>query len=212
MAKVTLDHLDGISFDEADAPLSNPHGLHFMPIGLFVLAQTVRQHEKRIASEPGGPPVLMMSSSQLGGVLPSTFHWFATSLVNYGRLVRLVGLMVENGWKSDALVKPENREPIRTACRTYLERVMPEVLLWRNKVAAHFAATDPYTSDNLATLEQSLMTQLSYHRPFIEAAQLTWNTAGQGAQLKPWGVSREFERLAPRYWPQAKLEVLPKFD
>jgi hypothetical protein len=202
-----LDHLDGIGYDESSPPLANPHGLAFMPTGLFVLAQTVRAQENAIRKEPGGPPVLIaMSSRQLGGVLPSAFHWFANSLVNYARLVALVGLMSQNSWKSPELAKLENRDLIRTTCKGYVSKVMPNVLLWRNKVSAHFAATDPFAGDNLATLEQSLMTQLSYRHPHIMASGMTWNTAGVQAQLQPWGVTAEFERLAPRLWPTLRLE------
>ena len=58
------------------------------------------------------------------GLIACSFHWYATSACN---LVRLVGWLgqEQNSKKADA----------------YVGRVIPNVRIWRNKVAAHFAIT-----------------------------------------------------------------------
>ncbi len=50
------------------------------------------------------------------------FHWYAVTVCNYAKLV---------GWLAN------DGDSIKA--REYMERVLPQVYLWRHKVAAHFA-------------------------------------------------------------------------
>ena len=44
-----------------------------------------------------------------------------------------------------------------TRAREYMEHVLPEVHLWRHKVAAHFAIIDPRKDDSAADLAMSVV-------------------------------------------------------
>ena len=71
------------------------------------------------------------------GLLSCAFQWYAVSACNYAQLV---------GWL--ATHNPE-------AAKDYMKKVMPRVSQFRNKVAAHFAITDP-RRDNEADLAASV--------------------------------------------------------
>ena len=87
------------------------------------------------------------------GLLSCAFQWYAVSACNYAQLV---------GW----LVTRDTG-----AAKEYVRKVMPRLLDYRNKVAAHFAITDP-RRDNEADLVASVMTN-NYVRGRLCAAALT---------------------------------------
>ncbi|MEA3224911.1 MAG: hypothetical protein U9Q07_03100, partial [Planctomycetota bacterium] len=67
------------------------------------------------------------------GLLTCTFHWYAISACQY---VRTVGVIA----KAHA---PERLKPI-----AYVESIIPEVKIFRDKVAAHFAWASQNKKDN----------------------------------------------------------------
>ena len=89
--------------------------------------------------------------------------------------------------------------------KQYVARVMPRVVQYRNKVAAHFAITEP-RRDNEADLAASVMTQVVYAKGRLCAAALT-PVLGTGPQEVnvtrdvSWSLTLTHERLVPRYWP-----------
>lgn len=213
MNRITLDHLDGISFDGDAPPIANLSALGFMPAGIHWAAETIRRAENDfvrsfpIAIESQDILLFMGSSGPTGdGVVISATHWFAISITNYARLVALIGLMDSKSWKSSDIADPSNRSTVQKFCKQYVDGLLPEVLTWRNKVAAHFAATDP-RDDNLATLEQSLMNPLTYERDRIKTSSLTLHSGGHVSAIPSWCATETFERLAPRWWPNLKLSA-----
>ncbi|HEX5806883.1 MAG TPA: hypothetical protein VFY31_11190, partial [Macromonas sp.] len=151
-APITLDHVEGIQLDPSDLPFNNYQAFHSSYEGLKILAGTVRELERQyIASDPYAEHVVLHMASSVPPLVPCAFNWFATTLVNYLRLVGLVQLMRSHGWKSSALAEATNRPLIKAHCSEFVRNAVPEVYRWRNKVAAHFAATDPFHDDNLGT-------------------------------------------------------------
>ncbi|WP_341708204.1 hypothetical protein [Halopseudomonas sp.] len=165
-----------------------------------------------VANDPHAAHVVLHMSSQVPALVPCAFNWFSVTLVNYLRLVGLVQLMNINGWKSSALADPENRSAIKAHCTSFVKSAVPEVYLWRNKVAAHFAATDPFHDDNLGTLEQSIMNPVTYKFPHYYVGVLKWNTAGETSQLPSWALTKVYEDLSARFWPEIKLKQVPGAD
>lgn len=203
---IILDHVRGIALDRANPPFNNFQAFKSNYAGLKILADSVRELEcKYAASDPYAAHVVVHISGQVPDLVPVAFNWFSVTLVNYLRLVALVELMGVKNWKSSALADPANRKTIRDHCTNYVSTVVPEIHRWRNKVAAHFAATDPYNDDNLGTLEQSIMNPVSYRFPHYYVGLFQWNTAGISAELPTWALTKTYEDLAPRFWPEMSL-------
>ena len=207
---IVLDHLNGITLDPTDPPFNNYQAFAANYEGLKILAGTVREFELQyVARDPHAAHVVLHMSSQVPALVPCTFNWFSVTLVNYLRLVGLVQLMSANNWKSSALADPSNRAAIKMHCKNFVKTAVPEVYLWRNKVAAHFEATDPFHDDNLGTLEQSIMNPVTYKFPHFHAGILKWNTNGETSQLPSWALTKLYEDLSARFWPEIKLKPVP---
>jgi hypothetical protein len=204
---ITLDFEKGIKLDPSDPPFNNYQAFQSNFAGLKILADSVRETERQyVANDPLAEHVAFHIDSSVPAIVPCAFNWFSTTLVNYLRLVGLVDLMNKNSWKSKVLADPENRREIGSHCTNYVRDAIPEVYRWRNKVAAHFAATDPFHDDNLGTLEQSIMNPVSYHYPYYKVGVLKWNTQGQSSELPSWALTETYETLSPRFWPNMKLK------
>lgn len=135
------------------------------------------------------------------------FHWFSISAVNLLRLIGLADIMNRQNWKS--LDIAENRKEISAHCKDYVESVIPEVLEYRNKVAAHFAITDPRKEDNVASLEYSIMPQVSWMKGLgIMVGHSQWGTKGEMSEIPKWCLTKEFEKIALRCFPEVMLPPL----
>lgn len=205
MPILTLDHIDRIEIDPDTFPVANLHALGYMPRGLHLLAHMTRHHEREVLHHHRGI-VLWAMGPPAADLITNWFTWFSISLSSYLRLVRLVGLMKEHGWGTADLLP--NRELIKTTCVDYVQRVAPEIYLWRNKVAAHPAFTDPFKADSLGTLELSVMNPVAFRAPYYRTGTIRWSTGGHDSALAEWALTEVFEQLAPRLWPQLALQPL----
>jgi hypothetical protein len=80
---------------------------------------------------------------------------------------------------------------------------MPKLLSYRNKVAAHFAITDPLR-DNEADVAASVKTHIIYVHGRLFAAALTPIMKNNGQEITvrrdiSWSLSLAHERLVPRF-------------
>lgn len=204
MNEIVLDHIDNIKLNLLNPPISNLQALNFMKHGLFQLAEMVRIEEGKRVRRDGVGVKTFEIFGHVPLIIPCAFHWFSTSLVNYIRLVGLIDFMNQQGWKTEDLKNLANKEAIKKYCSDYVKKVIPSVYLWRNKVSAHFAPTDPFSGDNLGTLEVTVMNTIAYHTPYYKA-ELQWTTQGESSQLIPWALTEVFEQLAGRYWKDSEL-------
>ena len=207
--QIVLDSIQGICLDTSNPPFDNYQAFKSSYEGLRTLAGVVREFERKyIASDPYAANVVMHVSSNVPSLVPCAFNWFSTTLVNYLRLVALVDLMTQNSWKSKDLVESVNAPIIKAHCKAYVSTVAPEVYLWRNKVAAHFAATDPFRDDNLGTLEHSIMNPVSFKYPYYYVGGLKKIAGTAESELPTWALTETYELLAPRLWPEVQLSQL----
>jgi len=204
---ITLDHALEIVLDPSNPPFSNYQAFQHNYAGLKILADSVREFElKVIADDPHAANVTLYMSSNIHPMIPCSFNWFSVTIVNYLRLVALVQLMNINKWKSADLIGQENAQVVKSHCREYVKNAVPELYKWRNKVAAHFAATDPFKDDTLGTLEQSIMNPVTYKYPYYQVGLLKWNTQGSESELPTWALTQTYENLQSRFWPEMKLK------
>ncbi len=84
-----------------------------------------------------------------------------------------------------------------------------DVVVWRNKVGAHFAITAPHKSDNIATLDMSIMFPVTFSNSQYRVGEWTLtrnNSSGSYSSAIPcWSVTEVFENLIPRYWPKISI-------
>lgn len=189
-----LDYLEGLelSDEEADEHYDARMALARLGEGLSWLNREVAQVELRARREAAKDDVLV---ALVGGVLEGlplgllscAFQWYAVSACNYAQLV---------GW-----LATRNTQ----SAKGYVRKIMPRLLKFRNKVAAHFALTDP-RRDNEADLTASVMTHVVYLHGRLCAAALTPVVKNDGQEITvtkdlSWSLTLAHERLTPRYWP-----------
>ncbi len=141
------------------------------------------------------------------------FHWFGVSVCNYARLVGFLRGLVRGQFTRADLRDSANFPDISKAIKQYVDSVpeLAKVLVWRNKVAGHFAITDPRKDDNIATLNMSVMHPVSLNNGLYYVGAYTYTQTGLSgthtSALPEWSLSQVFESLIPRYWPQVKFEM-----
>ena len=137
-----IDHVELLEIsDEAVAPhLNELRSLKSLATGLDHLNAQVSEIEdnirhmlleNRVVHFFGNAPQLEEVPQDLVGCF---FHWYSVTACNY---VQLVGWLV-------------NGDPEKA--KNYLQKVLPEVSLWRNKVGAHFALVDQRRREPIKTL------------------------------------------------------------
>ncbi len=208
--RTVLDHIDGIEVS-AEAHHNNLTVLQSLDIGLFKLAESARQHEVEALERFGNDNIRFFSDfgSPVEMWLGCMFDWFAISLVSYMRTVQLMRLMEIKRWDLEELKQSPAQQKLHDACEAYIKRVAPEVLEWRNKIAAHRVATDPRRSDSLALLTYSTMPAVGYHSPYYWVGHFTLTLGdGSSAALPQWSLTKKYEELSSRFWPNRKLTEL----
>lgn len=208
-----LDHTDNLStvLDEKDPETYlEIMALNRLAEGMFWLYEKVLRLEnrvKRAANRKKTPDGKVIYAGFLSdfvpkenlGFLSSAFHYYAVSACSYAQLA---------GWLS---YKNTND------AKKYMVRVLPRLSLFRNKVAAHFAKTDPRKSDTMADLTASVMTQIVYSQGYLMAGALTLERETSNLSELPskdysWSLTLAREQLKERYWPNEKprsIESIP---
>ena len=195
-----LDYIDDIKVpgDVFGTPANEYWGLIYLREGLDFLAQQVGKCEATVRERVN--PMGNLNVIAFGtlpefqglpmGLLTCAFHWYAISACQY---VRTVGVIAKSH-------DPENCRPV-----TYVERVIPEVKMFRDKVAAHFAWGSRNKKDNDAERVASIIPSLiwsddnfvvSGHKVVIRGDDNVTDSEG----ITPWSVSVVHRRLRDRYW------------
>jgi hypothetical protein len=88
----------------------------------------------------------------------------------------------------------------------YVAAVMPDVLAFRDKVAAHFAWSTQHSKDNDAERLASILPPLSFEDDsfYVGGLTVTLHRDGKDSRsqsIAPWSICKVHERLRARYWP-----------
>jgi len=168
--------------------------------GLFWINEDVRRIEKYTTTKAIKKDVQIASA---GGILENTplgrlscqFQWYAVSAYNYAQLV---------GW----LVYGDTVQ-----AKSYVNRAMPNIAKYRNKVAAHFAITDPRKDDNVATLSASVMTYIVYAKGRFYAGSVSPQTIEgkeiEQSNISAWSLTIAHEQLSERFWTKGRAKTFP---
>jgi len=194
-----IDYIDNLvlSDNEAQKHYNELHSLGYLAKGLNFLYDQAQKLEAEVAKRVvNNKQVLIYGNApQLQGIpqdlAACAFHWYAVTICNY---VKMVGWLVYGGDSTKA--------------RGYMGGVLPQVYLWRHKVAAHFAIIDPRKDDNPADLAKSVMFPISFDGDAFYANSLTLTLSRGGKsstsrQDMRWSLTHVHRALTPRYWPES---------
>ena len=193
-----LDYIEGLELpDEGQSTQERSalDALRRLRVGLTWLYRNVAELEATARARAAPENVAF---TLVGGVMEGmpmetvacAFQWYAVSACNYVQLV---------GWLSTKETE---------AAKAYVKRVLPDLVLYRNKVAAHFSLADPRKEDNVADLLASVLTRVVFLQGyFLVNAELP--TIGtEDGDVTPehrlsWAFTAQHRSLARRYWPDA---------
>ena len=198
-----LDHKIPIDLPEERA--NEFHGelqsLSYLTSGLFLLHGQTKKYEAKVLerrAQRKGPPILFSYGSNPPGMedvpqdlVACFFHWYAVSICNFVWVVGWIGSQIA---------------AIDLTVNEYALEVIPEVVNYRNKVAAHFAKVKPKRGESTLDRDASVIFPISFSDAF-EASSWTLGRTIEGTReestIKPWKLTKVHEDLVPRYWPDA---------
>lgn len=205
----TLDHVDNIRipgrpFDDATneywALIRLWHGLEFLNHQASQSDQAVKQQ----LNPEGNVRTFVFGNHPAFNLIPGTlltcaFHWYAVTACQY---VRTVGAIAQRN------------DPSRPLPPRYVESVIPEVLAFRDKVAAHFSWSTQHSKDNDAERLASVMPPLTFVNDSFHVGAFTLHVrrgdkASSSDAIKPWSICEVHQRLQERYWPRRSAEDEP---
>jgi hypothetical protein len=194
-----IDHIENLELTDGQAKnyANELNSINYLARGLgFLYTQVQRVEAEVIKRLPKGKQVCLFGNApQMQGInqdlVACAFHWYAVTVCNYVKMV---------GWLANGGNSPSARD--------YLESVLPEVYVWRNKVGAHFARIDPMSEDTPADLALSVMFPISFDDDafFAHSLKLTLTTGGNSSTSRGdmrWSLTHIHRNLIPRYWPEA---------
>ena len=214
-ARIILDHIVGLEVGR-DTCFNEIVSLQSLRLGLLHLAVHVWKIEKPIRDEEIKSQSRVFFYGNAPGtdriqnlLLPCYFHWFGVSLCNYVRLVGFVNGLAMGRITREHLQDKSCFKRIKKECKAYVDAVVEvkDVIVWRNKVAAHFAITDPREQDNIATLDTSVIYPVAFSDGrFRVHGMVLSRTRSDGrtytAELPSWSITEVCEKLRNRYWPE----------
>lgn len=216
MQKVLLDGVENLVV-EYTAHANEINTLKMLAHGLGKLARNIQHREEQYAEFAKKAVFSSFGATNDQeeadlNLVACFFHWFGVSVCNYARLVGFIRGLEKGEFTRADLKTAAAFSGISKAVKAYAESIpeLAPVQLWRNKVAGHFAITDPRGDDNIATLNMSVMFPVTLENGmyYVGGLGLTqsgaWGTAT--SQLPKWSVTQVFESLIPRFWPDIRFE------
>jgi hypothetical protein len=131
-------------------------------------------------------------------LLTCSFHWYAISACNYVRTIGRIAYLNDN---------------TRSRPHAYAQKIIPDVLAFRDKVAAHFAWTTKHKQDNDAERVMSVLPQLTFSDDSFHVGSISLSLKKDGKVSKsdtvtPWSICKVHEKLKERYWPKGEKEEI----
>lgn len=185
------DHVEQLEISEEEAA-RHPNelrslerlttGLNHLHVQVSAMEGSIRQAlpEDRVMHIFGNAPMLEGIPQDL---VACFFHWYSVTACSYVQLA---------GWLG-------NGEDTEKA-KNYLQKVLPEVSMWRNKVGAHFALVDPketgVNKDSAADLAKSVMPPIAFlDDAFYTDSFVLKVASGEPQKPRPPGVAEWRWRL-----------------
>ena len=137
-----------------------------------------------------------MSDPYLVACGTTNFDVFSIYMMNLCSLLGIQKFLNQGNEYSDIQKYPQKvKELIYSERKEWLPK---SVKLWRNKVAAHYAAADPKKEDNILTLMDSLSVIPNYSFPRYTVSSMNIVINGESSQLQEWSVTRVYDELVDK--------------
>lgn len=195
-----IDHVANLklSDEQEKGHFNELRALAYLAKGLGFLYGQVQRVEaevtKRLSNDKqvyifGNVPQMLGIDQDL---VACAFHWYAVTVCNY---VTMVGWLANNGDSNKA--------------REYMKHVLPEVYVWRHKIAAHFAIVDRRSDDSAADLAMSVIFPIFFDRDafYTGPFRLTITKGGKQSTSRQglrWSLTHTHCDLIHRYWPETQ--------
>ena len=191
-----LDHIEQMALPDPSRFSNEIQTLRSLAVGLGFLNHQVLAIENKVR-ESISPNVRVFSYGNEPrfawvpkDLIVCAFHWYAVSARNY------VGLV---GWLAKQ-VCPARPEPA-----DYAKAVIPVVVAYRHKVAAHFGKVFPRKDDTAATLDASVLPSVAFQDDSFYAGAWTVTKSVKGVPSSSpdlcWSLTKTHAELTKRYWP-----------
>lgn len=219
--EVTLDGIEQLKVDRNN--YANEIGsLRTLFNGLRELSASVKRRESAFDMAGGDKVKLMTYGSAIEpqeslDVTACMFHWFGLSLCNYARLVGFIRGLHQGDFTRADLTDKKAVEKVKRSIEGYVSAIaeLANVKVWRNKVFAHFAITDPYKDDNISTLDMSVIFPVTFEGRYYVGSMVMIRTNSSGSHkssLPKWSMTEVFESLIPRFWPGIEYKLIPESE
>ena len=219
MTAMTIDSIAKLEIQRKEH-FNEIRTLQTLTQGIHQLYAMVKHRELEFERRCGANNMVMQSfgidfdgSRDRLDVIACFFHWFGVSLCNYSRLVGFIHGLETKAFTRATLQDRDSFQDIKVAVDSYVRSVteLEKVQVWRNKVSAHFAITDPRKDDNAATLDMSVIFPITFENRYVVGG-LTMTVGdsvnSQTSQLPRWSLTEVFEALMPRYWPGCSIPTV----
>ena len=200
--KTILDHINNIVIPRNvfESPVNEYCALLCLKTGLFFINNYVLNIEKIVIDRLKSKNITRVFSwgpwPEFEGIsfdiLTCFFHWYAVSACQYVRTIGTIAYLQDN----TCSLPPE-----------YVRSVIPEVLTFRDKVAAHFAWSTIHSQDNEAERIASIIPPVSFNDDafFVGTWIMSLRKNGKSTNsstIKPWSITKVHRQLCERYWPE----------
>jgi hypothetical protein len=212
---VILDHEEGIKLWAFHPLRKNNFVITQMLEGMFMCYRNMKELEEAFAKEAFKSGVRPKSYFDVGTTprlqelinqSVNIFNWYALTLMNYANYCGLASFMTLEGKRIDDLNDKKVIDALRLHKKKYVESIneLAAVKLYRDKVAAHLAVSDPLHLDSIGTLMQSnsVLPAWKIDRLVIPGWQYSYGSNQSEIGQNPWSLTENFERLTPRYFKQ----------
>lgn len=219
--KITVDFLEQINIDKS-LYKQQVEMLGHLRAGLenlYTKCKAVEnkiQHENECYVQAQTFSLLFYSSSEFYDALPCYFHWFSVTAINYARLIGyFYGIHKGDIDATKSNLSKQEQKKIKGICSNYVKSIteLKPVEVYRNKVAAHFAVTDPYSDDNFVTMNFSAINLAGLcDSRLVSKAEMTLIQDKNGQlvadDIPIWSLTKVFEDLSSRFWPDYTIPTI----
>lgn len=195
----TLDHIDNITVpgEVFREPANEYWALVCLHHGMEFLYRQARRCDETVQQRlPPNGQFFSFGNCPLYDDIPKSlltcsFHWYAISACNYVRTIGAIAYKLE---------------PTRPLPQEYASNIIPEVVTFRDKFAAHFAWSTRNNSDNDAERLASVLPPLTFNGDSFYVGEMTvalrqGGSSSTSETIKPWSLCKVHETLRERYWP-----------
>ncbi len=195
-----LDYIDNVTVQ--GKPFAEPGNEYYALIcirsGLGQLYRWARKCDEVCLSQldPKKNYFFMGNVPEVSGIphtlLTCAFQWYAISACQYVKTIGTIAYRQDN----------TGTKPL-----VYLNSIIPEVKVYRDKVAAHFAWLTKNSHDNEAERLASIIPQVIFSKDSFHVGAMNISMGRRGKmttskEIKPWSIVKIHRRLQERYWPE----------